>query len=553
MKKGKGADGMQIHGFLNEAVVFLLATVVVVPLFERLKASPLLGYLLAGVALGPHLLGVVADVERVGALAEFGIVVLLFTIGLELTLDRLKTVRRRVLTLGFLQIAVTALALGAGARYLGVGMGGAIVLGGALAFSSTAVVLQLLIERHEISTRLGRTAVAILLLQDLALGPFLVLIPVLGGQEGNVAVALPLAMAKALLVLGAIALAGRYVLRPLFDLVTKAKAPELFMGCVLLVILATGAVSAAAGLSMALGAFVAGMLLADSEHRRMTHETIQPFRGLLMGLFFFSVGLSIDLTIAVTSWREVLALAFALLVIKASLIYGAARALGSGKLFSLRLGLLLAQGGDFAFVLAGLAAEAKVLPLGTAQLVSVSVALTMAVTPILASIGGRLSRRYHPQEAPGTDMLAAFVGGLQDHVVIMGLGRVGGAVARRFKGRDVPFVAIESDRAKVIDARAQGLPAFHADAVAFETLEAAQVERAQAVIVALGAERGAAQLVAALRYLFPALRILARARTEAQGRDLMRAGADEVVVEQQEASDRLAGAVAVPVIPERHL
>jgi CPA2 family monovalent cation:H+ antiporter-2 len=543
---------MEVHGFLYEAVVFLLATVVVVPLFERMKASPLLGYLLAGVALGPHLLGVVTDVEHVAALAEFGIVVLLFTIGLELTLERLKTVQRRVLTLGVLQITVTAGVLGLGALYFGEGLGGAIVLGGALAFSSTAVVLQLLIERHEISTRLGRTAVAILLLQDLALGPFLVLIPVLGGHKGEVAGALALAMAKALLVLGAIALAGRFILRPLFDLVTKAKAPELFMASVLLVILATGAASAAAGLSMALGAFVAGVLLADSEHRHLTHVTIQPFRGLLMGLFFLSVGLSIDLELAANRWSEVLALAFALLAVKSLLIYAAARALGSGKVFSLRLGLLLAQGGDFAFVLAGLAAQAKVLPLSTAQLVSVSVALTMALTPLLASIGGRLSKRYHPQEAPGTDMLAQFVGKLEDHVVVMGLGHVGGAVARRFKARDVTFVVIESDRAKVIDARAQGFPAFHADAVAFETLVAAEVERAQAVVVALGEERGAAQLVAALRYLFPPLRILARARTEAQGRDLMRAGADEVVVEQQDASDRLAGAVAVPVIPERH-
>lgn len=538
---------MEFPHVLIEAIAFLFATVVVVPLFERLRASPLVGYLLVGLALGPRGLGWVADVERVRQLAEFGIVVLLFTIGLELTMDRLKVMQRRVLGLGLAQIGLTGLAIAGLAVWAGLGAGGALVLGGALAFSSTAVVVQLLVERHEMATRLGRAALAILLLQDVALGPLLVLVPVLGGEPGSLWVALGTAGGKALVVLAGIIIGGHWVLRPLFRMVAGSKAPELFMAVILFAIVVASLASAMAGLSMTLGAFVAGAMLAETEHRHRILVTIQPFRGLLMGLFFMSIGMVIDLDLAGERFGLLMAILFGLLALKAAILAAATHVCGMGWVKSIRLGLLLAQGSELSFVLLDLAMGRQVLAGDVGQLVMAAVVLSMALTPLLAAAGGRLSRRFEASEAPGIDGIAQAAAELDHHVVIAGLGRTGRSVAERFAERGVPFLVIESNRAKVVEAHGNGLPVFHADAADFQVIEAAGAARAQAVIVALGEAREATHLVATLRYLFPELRILARAKREAQGRALIRAGANEVVVEIQDAGDRLAGAVAVSV------
>ncbi|MBI4969333.1 MAG: cation:proton antiporter [Rhodospirillales bacterium] len=538
---------MESYRLFNELAVFLIATVVVVPLFERLRASPLVGYLLAGLLVGPNMAAVIDDAGNVRMLAELGVVVMLFTIGLELTVERLRHFKPRLMGLGLVQIGLTGLAIGAFGYPASGSLAGALVLGGALAFSSTAVVLQLLQERHEMATRLGRTSLAVLLLQDMALGPLLVLVPVLGGHGGNVGMALLVAGLKAGLVLAMILIVGRRLLRPLFRHVAKARAPELFMALILAVILATGMASAWAGLSMALGAFAAGMLLAETEHRHRIAETIQPFRGLLMGLFFLSVGMAIDPRLAVERAGLVLGLVVGLLLVKAAILVVAARLFGLNWITAARLGLLLAQGSEFAFVLLDMARAERVLSGAVADPVLLAVVFSMAVTPLLAMLAGWLSRRFEPHAAPGLDGLALAVADLDYHVVISGLGRVGRGVAERFVARGVPFVALETSRAKVIDARVHGLPVFNLDATDLEALSVAGVERAQAVVVALGAEQGAAHLVATLRYLFPSLRILARAKDEAHGRLLVRAGADEVVVERQDAGDRLASAVAVSV------
>ncbi|MBF0168844.1 MAG: cation:proton antiporter [Alphaproteobacteria bacterium] len=538
---------MNLHALLTEAIIFLVATVLVVPLFERLKASPLVGYLLAGVLIGPSGLAIVANAEEVEPLAELGIMVLMFSIGLELTLERLKVMRPRILALGFLQILITSSAIGSIALMTGLSFGGALVVGGSLALSSTAVVLQLLSERHELPTRIGRAAMAVLLLQDLAIGPLLVLVPVLGSHSGTMLGALSLAVLKAIGVLAVILIVGRLALRPLFHVVSHARAAELFMAATMLILIGTGLAAAWAGLSMALGAFAAGLMLAETEHRHRILETIQPFRGLLMGLFFMSVGMVIDLRLALNHLGLVTVLTLGLIAIKALLLLPLARLGGFAWPGAARLSLILAQGSEFAFVIFSLAEDQGVLKAGVSQPLLIALAVSMAATPILAMLGGALGRRFEPYEAPGIEMLIRAAQDIQDHVVIVGMGRVGRGVAEKFAKRDVPYLAVEGRRDRVVGAKAAGLAVFHADATDLTVLESAGIERAQALVVALGEAEGAAHLVATMRYLFPGLRILARARTEAQGRQLTRAGADDVVVEKQDAGDRLASAVAVSV------
>ncbi|MCP5368228.1 MAG: cation:proton antiporter [Hyphomicrobiales bacterium] len=531
------------HVFVD-VIVFLLATVVVVPLFERLRASPLVGYLIAGACIGPSGLALIGDVEGVRGFAELGIVVLLFTVGLELTVERLRVIGGRVLALGLAQVGVTTAVGFAVAIWFGVDINAAFVVGAALSLSSTAVVLQLMVERQELATHLGRTALGILLLQDVVVGPLLVLIPVLGAPDTNLLLAFAIGTGKAVLILAAIFVIGRVILRPVFRIAATAKAPELFMAATVLVVVGTGLAAHAFGLSMALGAFAAGLVLAGTEYRHQVMDTIQPFRGLLLGLFFMAVGMSADLGFAWSNLGLIGALIGALLVGKAVILAGLARLHGMNTVRAVRLGMLLAQGGAFAFVLMAVGRSAGVVGDDLVQVVTLLVAATMAVTPLLAVIGGWLSRLYEPFEAPGAELLTRDAADMAGHVVIAGFGRAGKDTVDRFALQGVPFVVLERNRQRVVDGRARGVPIYFVDARLPEVLLAARVDHARAVIVALGESRGARNLVALLRYLFPALRILARARDEQHGRDLMEAGADDVVVEQLAPGHRLAGMAA---------
>ncbi|MEO5338242.1 MAG: monovalent cation:proton antiporter-2 (CPA2) family protein [Magnetospirillum sp. WYHS-4] len=538
-----------MHAYLIQALVFLIATVVVVPVSERLKTSPVVGYLFAGALIGPHGLRVIADAKGVLDLAELGVALLLFTIGLELSVERFRMLGRRSFALGAAQVAGTGIAVALAAWGLGgVAAGPAVILGGALAMSSTAVVLQVMIERHELNTRVGRTAIAVLLVQDLAVAPFLVLIPMLGGADSEAALAaIGIAGAKTALALGIILTIGRLVVRPALRLVDEAKAPELSMALILLVILATALATHWAGLSMALGAFMAGMVIAETEYRHKVETDIQPFRGLMLGLFFMAVGMNVDIGLLVQRPFLVAGLVLAVLAAKGAVLALAARVLGYGTVTAARLGIVMAQGGEFSFVLLSLALAAGALPWQVAQPLLLVVAVTMALTPFLAALGGGLSRRFEPHQAPGVESLRALTEDLEDHIVVAGFGRVGKDVASRFKRHGVAFVVLETDLRKVIDGNALGFPVFHADGTDPEALDAAAIPKAQAVIVAIGEAKGAKELVALLRYLFPEMRILARARDYAHGRELVRAGATEVAIEMQEAGQQLAGTFVVPV------
>jgi len=527
--------------YLNDAIVFLLATVVVVPLFERLKASPLVGYLLAGTLIGPSGLALVGNPESVRSLAELGVVILLFTVGLELPFHRLRVMGLPVLGLGLAQMGLTGLAVFTVARLTGLSAAAAIVIGAALALSSTAVVLQLLVERREMAGKFGRTALAVLLLQDLAVGPLLVLIPVLGQEGVSVWEALGIAALKGVAVLGALVIAGRLVIKPLFKLAATAKAAELNTALILLVIIATGLATHTAGLSMALGAFVAGMLLADTEYRAEVMKDIQPFRGLLLGLFFMSVGMFIDLPLAWEIIGTVLGL-LALLLVTKSFIFGLVTLLQGFPAFTaLRLGIVLSQGGEFAFAFLSLALGVGILGTELTQVLIIVVALSMALTPLLAALAAHLADHMEPVKAPGIEALGAAAIGLEGHVVMFGYGRVGQPVAERLLASPVPLLIVESSERLVLEGQARNHPVFRGDAIHPEIMLAARIDEAQAVIVSLGKARGPSQLIATLRYLFPDLKIIANARDEAHAEKLRQAGADETSVEVQNPGHRLAG------------
>lgn len=534
---------MATHSSLfYDALAFLLAAVIAVPLAKRLRIPSVIAYLGAGVLLGPYTPGPVISVEETYPLPEFGVVFLLFAIGLELPLSRLRSMRRYIVGLGVLQVLATALAIGLAAYLLqGGDAGAALVLGMTLAFSSTAAVLAMLVEKNETVTRFGRAAIAVLILQDLAVVPMLALLPLMKGDSGNIAMALGLAGLKAAAAMAVIFLLGRFVVGPLYKFVVAAESPEVFTATNLLLILAVGWATAEAGMSMALGAFLAGLLLSDSAYRHQVEADIAPFRGLLLGLFFMSVGMSINLPLVGEKAGAILGIAVALIVGKAAILFGLARLFGLATAPALRVGLLLAQGGEFAFVLFASASELNLFETDTVQVLQAVVALSMAITPILAWLGRVLGERI--EERWGRESFKLETDDLTRHVVIAGWGRVGRTVGRVLRAQDIPFVALETNAQRVLDARRDGLPVFYGNAGHAAVLKAAGLRRAQAMVVTLNHPRQAEAAVVVARREAPDLSIVARAHDSGQRRVLLEAGANSVVPETIEASLQIAGLV----------
>jgi len=516
---------------LVEAVVVLAAAVIGVLLAERLRLGAILGYLAAGLVIGPAGFSLVHDSGGTHLLAELGIVFLLFTVGLELPLERLRVVPAAVFGLGAGQILLTAAVIAAVAVALGHAIGPAIVVGGALALSSTAIVIRLLADRHELNSRFGRAAFGTLVMQDLAVGPLIVAVLALGQGPSSVAAALALAVVKAVVAMVLILGAGRFALRPVFAFVAATRRPEIFAALTLLVILCAGFSTQAAGLSMAFGALLAGMLLADTPYRHQVAVEIQPLRGLLLGLFFMTVGMSLDVDVLKAQLAIVLPLTVGLMAGKAALLFFLARLLLLPTGQALRLGLLLSQGGEFAFVLLGIDVEAGILTSGEQQQLVVAVALSMILTPLVAELGRRLAPRVERRVRSVGAAAPAELAGISDHVIIAGYGRVGRAVAQRLAAAGVAWVALDMDPHRVAQARRQHLKVYFGDADRPEILEAFAVERARAVVVAVDNPKVALQLTALLHYVLPQIPILARAYDEPHAAELTRAGAAHVIPE----------------------
>jgi len=538
---------MEELGYLGQVIVVLLAAVVFVVAFKSAGLGAILGYLAAGAVIGPAGLNFITDVHAVGALAELGVVFLLFMVGLELPLERIRVTFGPIFALGAAQVLATAAVIAGVALLFGLPGAAAAVVGGGLALSSTAIVIRLLADAGGISSRFGRTAFGVLLVQDIAVGPFLVIAVALGhqaaGQEVGLGEALGLAALKVTVALLAILGLGRIVLRHVFWPVAAVREPEVFAAMTLLVVLCTAIATKLAGLSLGFGAFLAGMLLAETHYRHQVAAVIQPFRALLLGLFFMTVGMSLEPEPIVDGAYVIVPLLAALLLAKAALLAGLARAFKLPWAQALHLGILLAQGGEFAFVLFGAALATGLLAPEIGQLLVVVTGLSMVATPWLARLGRRVERRVERAGLGGVDSIAQDTVALSDHVVIAGFGRVGRAVADGLIAAGVPFAAADLDPHRVAQARQRGLPVFYGDATEPEVLEALHVERAQTFVVAIDDPKAALQAVALITYIFPELDVFARAQDDEHGAELTRLGAELVVPELAPTGRQLAGSI----------
>eukprot|EP00177_Eucheuma_denticulatum_P003708 GFKZ01006709.1.p1 GENE.GFKZ01006709.1~~GFKZ01006709.1.p1 ORF type:complete len:849 (-),score=121.05 GFKZ01006709.1:2059-4605(-) len=537
-------DGHQAA--VNDALVLLLTTVLIIPLARRFGISPILGFLAAGIALGPNGFGLVRDVGTSKALAELGVVFFLFEMGLELSTSKLKSLGGDVFGLGTSQFFVSGALISLVAVMAGLNAQAAIVIGAGLALSSSAFVLQLLGERGEVGTRFGRAAFGILLFQDLAVVPVLVLTPLLAGSGGAAAVlrAISIASAKAVAALGFIFFMGKNFLQPVFRFVARAKSPEAFIAVILLTVLGTSSLTQMLGLSDTLGAFLAGVMLAETKFRHQVEADIKPFRGLLLGLFFITVGFSIDLNLAWANIGTVTSLVTGLLALKAGVIAAAGVAFGLSMGSALRTGLLLAQGGEFAFVIYGLGQKVGVLPGDLSQLLLLVVALSMAVTPLLADVGRRISSSLEKKRGLiGVRMEDADTADARDFVMVAGFGRVGQSVCEMLDVKLVRYMAFDMSPTRVIEARNKGLPVFFGDACRPEVLRSAGVERARAVVVTLDEPEQALRAVRNIRREFGSVKVFCRARDRKHQKLLQSAGATAIIPELLEASLLLGGAV----------
>jgi CPA2 family monovalent cation:H+ antiporter-2 len=532
-------------------LIFLLAAVVLVPLFQRFRVSPVLAFLAAGAVIGPYALGLIDDLETTQHFAEFGVIFLLFAIGLELSFDRLKAMRRDVFGLGTCQVLVTAVLFGAGAYLIGASIEIAIVVGGGLAFSSTAMVMQLLEEHGERNTRAGRTTFSILLLQDLAVVPLMALVPLLAEEGHNIATALGVAGLKAVVALVGLTLLGRVILRPLYRIVAGTRNAELFVGTSLLIVLGTSWATAQTGLSLALGAFLAGILLSETEYAHQIEADIAPFRGLFLGLFFISVGMSIDTRIVLENAAVVAALVVVLIAAKGIVIVALCRLFQLPLAHSVQVGFALAQGGEFAFVLFGLAVAVGVMPVALGQVLLVTVGLTMVAAPAVAALGRRFGQQLTRRGTGGDQLLDEEAADLDEHMLVAGFGRVGQTVARLLQDHDIRYLALDLDHKKVAEGRARGFPVYYGDAGRFEVLKAAGISRARGAVITLDQPAAAMRAVEALHRYCPDGTIVVRARDQSHSDALKEAGAAAVVPEMLEASLQLAGqtlrAAGVPI------
>jgi monovalent cation:H+ antiporter-2, CPA2 family len=546
--QGSPGDGHGGHSAaVNDALVLLGTTVVIVPLMRSLNTSPILGFLAAGIALGPNGFALVRDVGTSKALAELGVVFFLFEMGLELSTSKLKSLGADVFGLGTAQFVISGMLIGTVSTLAGLPVQTAIVVGAGLALSSSAFVLQLLGERGEVGTRYGRAAFGVLLFQDLAVVPVLVLTPLLAGSGGASAVmtAVSIASAKAAVALAFIVLMGKTVLQPVFRFVAKARSQEAFIAVILFTALGTSALTAGLGLSDTLGAFLAGVMLAETTFRHQVEADIKPFRGLLLGLFFITVGFSIDLHLAFANAGVVASLVVGLLAIKAGVIAAAGVGFGLSTATALRTGLLLSQGGEFAFVIFGLALQVGVLPSKLAQLLLLVVALSMALTPTLADLGSKIASRLERQRGLiGVRKEDADTADARDFVMVAGFGRVGQSVCEMLDSKLVRYMAFDQSPSRVITARDRGLPVFFGDATRPEVLKAAGVARARAIVVTLDDQTAALRAVQNIRREFgPDIEVFCRARDAKHQMLLKAAGATAIVPELLEASLLLGGAV----------
>lgn len=536
---------------IRQAVVFLTAAGIIIPLFKRARVSPVLGFLLSGIIVGPYGLPqlapettwlhylTISNIDGVRALAELGVVFLLFMIGLELSLGRLWAMRTQVFGLGGLQIVISAAIIGAIAMVFGNRLDGALVLGAGLALSSTAMVVQLLTESGRFGTRVGQGSFAVLLAQDLAIVPILFIAAALNPQAGgSLPVTFALAMLQAALAVLLILGLGRLAVRPVLRLASSTHTPEVFVAATILTVIVTATVTHAAGLSAALGAFLVGLLFAETEFRYDIEVNIEPFKGLLLGLFFMSIGMSIDLRAVAESPGWIALSAVGLIALKAAVTAGLALAFGYTRAQAVEMGLLLGQGGEFGFVVLGIAVTSTLIGGDTAQFMLIVVGASMLMTPLVANLAHRLGRALEVHSAH--EELRSIDANLNGHIIVVGFGRTGQLLAELLERQQIVCIAIDKDVNNVPERVVHGASVFVGDASRPAILARLYPHNAAAVAISTDDAVAAERVLAALRNLAPDTPVVLRARDNSHAMQMLARGATQVVPEVQEAGLQLA-------------
>lgn len=543
-----GSGGSEV---LTQVLVFLGATCVLIPALKKARISAVMGFLIIGVAMGPHVLGALShklpwlaafefeQSEPTLLLAELGIVFLLFVIGLEVSLERLWSLRRYVFGLGLLQVVLCTSAITAAAMAFGNSFTVAAVIGLAFALSSTALVLQLLRERSQIATPVGRASFSILLMQDLMVVPILFLVAALSPGANAFGDRVGIALLTSLLSLGAIIVIGRLLLRPLFRWVATADSREIFIAAAFLAAIGMAGAAQMAGLSAALGAFLAGLLLAETEFRHQIETDLEPFKDLLLGLFFVTVGMQIDISLLLSEPLLILIGVAGLFAVKGLIITVLARGFGLSWRRAGQMGLLLGQAGEFAFVVIGAARAGGAIPDDTAAYMLIVTALSIFLTPVVAGIGARLAYRIAGAPAAPPPDAASESG----HVVIAGFGRVGQTLADILSAQEISYVGIEGDATAVAKLHNEGLPVHYGDASSANVLASVGAPNAAAIVVTISDAEAVERIVAEARKAWPHIPVYARARDGEHARRLHAAGAALASPDSIEAALQLGEAL----------
>ena len=507
---------------LEEALVYLVAALIFVPISRRLGLGSILGYLAAGIAIGPYGLRLISDPEHILHFAELGVVLLLFIVGLELKPARLWVMRKMVFGLGALQVIVSAAAIAGLAALLGLDSRSAVIVGLVLALSSTAFVLQMLAEQQQLTSTHGRAAFSVLLFQDLAAIPLIAFLPFLAAGNTDLDAS---GFLFGALALAALIVPGRYLLRPVLHIAVYTRLPEIFTASALLVVIGAALLMHLAGLSMILGAFIAGMLLADSEYRHQLEGDIAPFKGLLLGLFFIAVGMTVNLGLLLEEPLRILVIVALLMFTKAAVLLPLSLAFDPpARRQAVRVAALLAQGGEFAFVLLGIAARDNILAPALIDELVLAVALSMLLTPLIYfAVDRRLRDRVEASDAHSIP---------EDEdtpIVVAGFGRVGQIIGRTLRAVDMPFTALDFDPEQVGIVRRFGSRVHFGDATRLDVLRAAGTGHARVIVIALADMESSLRVAKTIRQHFPGLKIVARARNRRHAHKLMDLGVDHIV------------------------
>ncbi len=527
-----------------DIIILLSAAVFIVIAFWKMNISPVLGYFVAGAVIGSHGFNLIHSAEAMDNLAEFGVVFLLFIIGLELTFERLIAMRIHVFGFGSLQVIVTMVAIWCIALAFGGNTNIATVIGGGLALSSTAIVLQVLQEKGSQASQVGRLSIAVLLMQDFAVVPLIVLVPLLtGNSEHSLISSLAGSLVQAAIALVLIFITGRLLLRPLFSVIAKMESNEVFISTTLLIVLGAAFITEQFHLSLALGAFVAGLLVAETEYRHSVEHAVLPFKDLFLGLFFMTVGMSINTELLLNKLPLITLLSIILIVLKTSIIYILCRFFGFKSAPAIQAGLLLSQGGEFAFILFRLADELNVLPSEIAQVLMMVTTVTMAFTPLLSGLGDWIANSFSTEktilddEAVETDTQD-----LYNHVIVAGFGRVGYMVTKMLTAEHLSYVVVDIQSKIVKEGKSDSFPIYLGDVTRCEILKSVGIERAQALVISIKNEVTIKKVVSLVAANFPHVNIVIRLPDLSNVEVYRDLGANKIIPETSEIGLQLGGA-----------